>query len=274
MGVGARHRGVRSRLRAASGSRSTRPTTKPPSIWRDEVGFPPERIQRLGDKDNFWQMADTGPCGYISEIFWDLGPEYGPEGGPAVSEDRYVEFWNLVFMQFDQRADGTRVPLPKPSVDTGAGLERWLAIAAGRRHGVGHRRVPPADRDRRARHRRALRHVPGHRAGRLAADPRRARSHDDLPRRRRRRAVERGARLRAAAHHPARGAARVPARRRRSRHAGARRCHRRGHGRRLPRHREAARPDPQRRRPRGRAVPPDARSAASTCSTACSRAAT
>ena len=100
-------------------------------IWEEVVGISPERVQRLGDKDNFWQMADTGPCGYNSEIFWDLGPEHGSVGGPAVSEDRYVELWNLVFMQFDQRPDGTRVPLPRPCIDTGAGLERWLAVLQG-----------------------------------------------------------------------------------------------------------------------------------------------
>ena len=96
-------------------------------IWRDVVGVPAERIQRLGDKDNFWQMADTGPCGYNSEIFWDLGPDFGVEGGPAVSEDRYVELWNLVFMQFERQSDGRLEPLPKLCVDTGAGLERILA---------------------------------------------------------------------------------------------------------------------------------------------------
>jgi alanyl-tRNA synthetase len=100
-------------------------------IWEESVGVAPERIQRMGDKDNLWQMADTGPCGYSSEIFWDLGPDHGPEGGPAVNDDRYIELWNLVFMQFDQRPDGTRVPLPKPSIDTGAGLERLLATAQG-----------------------------------------------------------------------------------------------------------------------------------------------
>ncbi|HEX9505875.1 MAG TPA: alanine--tRNA ligase, partial [Acidimicrobiia bacterium] len=97
------------------------------AIWRDEVGVAPERIQRLGD-DNFWRMADTGPCGPSSEIFWDLGPDHGPGGGPAKNEDRYVEIWNLVFMQFDARPDGELVPLPAPSVDTGAGLERNLAV--------------------------------------------------------------------------------------------------------------------------------------------------
>jgi alanyl-tRNA synthetase len=94
-------------------------------IWRERVGFPAVRIQRLGE-ENFWRMADTGPCGPSSEIFWDLGPEFGPDGGPITEADRYIEIWNLVFMQFDQRADGTRVPLPKPSIDTGAGLERNL----------------------------------------------------------------------------------------------------------------------------------------------------
>jgi alanyl-tRNA synthetase len=96
-------------------------------IWRDRVGFPAARIQRLGD-DNFWRMGDTGPCGPSSEIFWDLGPEHGPDGGPITEADRYIEIWNLVFMQFDQQPDGTRVPLPKPSIDTGAGLERNLMV--------------------------------------------------------------------------------------------------------------------------------------------------
>ncbi len=97
------------------------------AIWRDVVGLPAERIQRLGD-DNFWRMADTGPCGPSSEIFWDRGPEHGPASGPAGNEDRYIEIWNLVFMQFDARPDGELVPLPAPSVDTGAGLERNLAV--------------------------------------------------------------------------------------------------------------------------------------------------
>src|SRR5581483_11823727 len=101
------------------------------AIWRDVVGMPAERIQRMGD-DNFWRMADTGPCGPSSEIFWDLGPGFGAEGGPARgAADRYVEIWNLVFMQYDQRPDGSLVPLPAPSVDTGAGLERNLAVLQG-----------------------------------------------------------------------------------------------------------------------------------------------
>jgi alanyl-tRNA synthetase len=100
-------------------------------IWRDTVGLAPERIQRLGD-DNFWSMAETGPCGPSSEIFLDLGDGHGAAGGPAAgSEDRYLEFWNLVFMQYDAQPDGELVPLPKPGVDTGAGLERTLAILQG-----------------------------------------------------------------------------------------------------------------------------------------------
>ena len=101
------------------------------TIWHKNVGVPMERIQRLGD-DNFWRMGDTGPCGPSSEIFWDLGPEFGADGGPAHgAEDRFVEIWNLVFMQYDAQADGTLVPLPAPSVDTGAGLERNLAVLQG-----------------------------------------------------------------------------------------------------------------------------------------------
>ncbi len=103
------------------------------AIWHEVVGVPMDRIQRLGDKDNFWQMGDTGPCGPCSEIHIDRGPSFGPEGGPLndPAGDRFMEFWNLVFMQFDQSADGTRTPLPKPSVDTGAGLERILALVQG-----------------------------------------------------------------------------------------------------------------------------------------------
>jgi alanyl-tRNA synthetase len=97
------------------------------SIWHDVAGLPGDRVQRMGD-DNFWRMADTGPCGPSSEIFWDLGPSFGADGGPAVDENRYVELWNLVFMQYDAQPDGELVPLPAPSVDTGAGLERCLAV--------------------------------------------------------------------------------------------------------------------------------------------------
>ena len=100
------------------------------AIWHEQVGVPMERIQRLGDKDNFWQAGETGPCGPCSEIHIDRGPAFGPEGGPRNDPhgDRFLEFWNLVFMQFNQGTDGTRTPLPRPSIDTGAGLERILAL--------------------------------------------------------------------------------------------------------------------------------------------------
>ncbi|MFN3254565.1 MAG: alanine--tRNA ligase [Ilumatobacter sp.] len=103
------------------------------AIWHEEVGVPMERIQRLGDKDNYWQMGDTGPCGPCSELHIDRGPAFGPDGGPLGDPfgDRFMEFWNLVFMQFNQAADGSRTPLPKPSIDTGAGLERILALKQG-----------------------------------------------------------------------------------------------------------------------------------------------
>ena len=100
-------------------------------IWENEVGVPAERIQRL-DEDNYWKMGDVGPCGPCSEIFWDKGPEFGADGGPEHGdEDRFIEIWNLVFMQFDQQADGSKTPLPKPSIDTGMGLERTVSVLLG-----------------------------------------------------------------------------------------------------------------------------------------------
>ena len=101
-------------------------------IWTDVVGVPPDRVQRL-DKDNFWEMGDTGPCGPSSEIFWDNGPEFGPDGGPANPEaaERYVELWNLVFPQYNRGPDGELSDLPNKNIDTGAGLERIMAALAG-----------------------------------------------------------------------------------------------------------------------------------------------
>ncbi len=103
------------------------------AIWHEQVGVPMDRIQRLGDKDNFWQMGDTGPCGPCSEIHIDRGPSFGPEGGPIADPegDRFMEFWNLVFMQYNQAPDGSRTLLPKPSIDTGLGLERMLCLLQG-----------------------------------------------------------------------------------------------------------------------------------------------
>ena len=102
-------------------------------IWIDEIGVPKERLSRLGEASNFWAMGDTGPCGPCSEIFYDHGPDIpgGPPGSPDEDGDRYVEIWNLVFMQYERAPDGTLTPLPKPSVDTGAGLERLSAVMQG-----------------------------------------------------------------------------------------------------------------------------------------------
>ena len=100
------------------------------SIWLDEIKIDANKFSRLGEKDNFWAMGDTGPCGPCSEIFYDHGSdvEGGPPGSPDEDGDRYIEIWNLVFMQFERKADGSMRPLPKPSVDTGAGLERLAAV--------------------------------------------------------------------------------------------------------------------------------------------------
>jgi alanyl-tRNA synthetase len=103
-------------------------------IWRDEVGVAPDRIVRLDEADNFWSMGETGPCGPCSEIFYDLGMRPGsrPDFDPNDPTDRWLEFWNLVFMQFDRSADGKMTPLPKPCVDTGMGLERMTSILQGK----------------------------------------------------------------------------------------------------------------------------------------------
>ncbi|WP_018877667.1 alanine--tRNA ligase [Thioalkalivibrio sp. ALE28] len=108
------------------------------NVWANEIQVPAERIIRIGDdpdggSDNFWQMGDTGPCGPCTEVFYDHGPavEGGPPGSPDEDGDRYIEIWNLVFMQYDRDADGTLNPLPRPSVDTGMGLERLAAVLQG-----------------------------------------------------------------------------------------------------------------------------------------------
>ncbi len=99
-------------------------------IWIDKMGVSPDRLSRIGAKDNFWSMGDTGPCGPCSEIFFDHGEDVpgGPPGTPEEDGDRYIEIWNLVFMQYDRDAEGTLNPLPKPSVDTGMGMERLVAV--------------------------------------------------------------------------------------------------------------------------------------------------
>ena len=102
-------------------------------VWVDEIGVDPTRCARLGEQSNFWQMGDTGPCGPCTEIFYDHGPDIpgGPPGSPDEDGDRYVEIWNLVFMQYERSSDGALTPLPKPSVDTGMGLERVAAVMQG-----------------------------------------------------------------------------------------------------------------------------------------------
>src|SRR5712675_1617143 len=102
-------------------------------IWLKDIGVSPQRFARLGEASNFWAMGDTGPCGPCSEIFYDHGPGIagGPPGSPEEEGDRYVEIWNLVFTQFERAADGKLKPLPRPSVDTGMGLERIAAVMQG-----------------------------------------------------------------------------------------------------------------------------------------------
>jgi len=104
------------------------------AIWRRVAGLPDSRIIRIPTSDNFWRMGDTGPCGPCSEIFYDHGPTIpgGPPGSPDEDGDRFIEIWNLVFMQFEEGPPGTRVPLPRPSIDTGLGLERFAAILQGK----------------------------------------------------------------------------------------------------------------------------------------------
>jgi alanyl-tRNA synthetase len=96
-----------------------------------EVGVPRERIQALGESENFWKAGPTGPCGPNTELYLDRGPEFGPDGGPSVGGDRFLEFWNLVFMQYDRASDGSLSPLPAKNIDTGAGLERLAVLLQG-----------------------------------------------------------------------------------------------------------------------------------------------
>src|SRR5579871_3956798 len=103
-------------------------------LWQSVAGVDAARIKRMGASSNFWAMGDTGPCGPCSEIFYDHGPSIpgGPPGSADEDGDRFVEIWNLVFMQFEEGPPGTRVPLPRPSIDTGMGLERVAAVLQGK----------------------------------------------------------------------------------------------------------------------------------------------
>src|ERR1700741_2321890 len=104
------------------------------NLWKKIAGLPESRIARIAGSDNFWSMGDTGPCGPCTEIFWDHGDKIwgGPPGSPEADGDRFIEIWNLVFMQYEQVAPGVRNPLPKPSIDTGAGLERVATVLQGK----------------------------------------------------------------------------------------------------------------------------------------------
>ena len=180
-------------------------------LWIDEVGVRPERIQRMGDEDNFWAMGDTGPCGPDSEIFMDLGEAYGHEGGPKHGGDaRFVEIWNLVFMQYNRDADGTLSDLPRKNIDTGAGLERILPVSAGARFDLRHRPVRADHRRGGLRPRHRLRDRPGDR--RRAAGAGRPRPRLLHAGGRRRPAGQRGPRLRAATGRAPRRPGRPPGR--------------------------------------------------------------
>ena len=229
-------------------------------LWK-KIGMPPERIVPLPSSENFWSVGGPGPCGPDSEIYYDFGPEAGcgePDCQPGCTRcERFLEFWNLVFMEYEQHADGTLTPLPKQNIDTGLGLERTARIVQG---------VPSVyDTDAyqtimawiAARVRRRVRRLRRRDEG--ASRARGSRPRDDVPRRRGRRAVERGPRLRAAPRDPARRAARLA-----DRDAGAvprraRRRRDRRDGRRVSGARRAPRRDPSRARRRGGAVRRDAR---------------
>ena len=223
----------------ASGSPSTRATTRPRTCGPTRSASPAS-ASSASARTTSGRWARPARAARRSEIFWDYGPDVGPEGGPAnpAAEDRYVEIWNLVFPQYLRGADGQLSDLPSKNIDTGAGLERMLAVLAGSPSLyaadtlsalVDEAQSVTGSPPRRVRARR-------HRA---AADGR-PRPHHDVPRGRRRHPVERGPRLRAAAHHPPRHPLRLPAGRRAAGAAGDGRAHDRRHGRRLPRGGRAA----------------------------------
>ena len=173
-------------------------------LWKKIAGLPEERIIRIAGSDNFWQMGDIGPCGPCSEIFYDHGPHIpgGPPGSPDAEGDRFIEIWNLVFMQFEQLPGGKRVDLPKPSIDTGMGLERIAAVLQGTHDNYKIDLFGAIIGACRRSHRRRCRG----RAGGLAPRHRRSSARVGVPDRRRRAAFERRARLCAPPHHAPRHA--------------------------------------------------------------------
>ena len=174
----------------------------------EAVGMPPERIVALPSSENFWSVGGPGPCGPDSEIYWDWGAEHGcgdPTCAPACPRcDRFLEFWNLVFMEYEQHPDGTLTPLPKQNIDTGMGLERLAAIVQD----VPNRSVYETDGYQAIMDwvaaESGVAFGDSRRGDEGASRPRRPRPRDDVPRRRRRHAVERGPRLRAPPDHPPR----------------------------------------------------------------------
>ena len=200
--------GLRPAASTGSGSRSTPTTTTRRRLWQ-EVGAPPERILRFGEKENFWAMGETGPCGPCSEIHYDRGADPLAPGraelvnGPG---DDIVEIWNLVFMQYERDAAGDLHPLPRPSIDTGAGLERFAAVLQGVESNyetdlfmpIISARWPSWPSGPTIPTASSAPALPGHR---------RPRPRGHLPDDRRRGAVQRGPRLRAAADHPPRACA-------------------------------------------------------------------
>ena len=199
----------------ADGDRLSSTTTRRSISGRRSQACQTSRIIRIAGSDNFWQMGDTGPCGPCSEIFYDHGDKIwgGPPGSPKQDGDRFIEIWNLVFMQFEQLEGGARNPLPKPSIDTGAGLERVAAVLQGKHDNYDIdlfvaliRAIVRADRRR-----------PARRAEGLAARDRRPPAGLVVPDCRRRAAVERGSRLCAAPDHAPRHAPCAAARRAASR---------------------------------------------------------
>ena len=220
-------------------------------LWRKISGFPDEKIIRIAGSDNFWSMGELGPCGPCSEIFYDHGPSVkgGPPGSPDAEGDRFVEIWNLVFMQYEQVAADKRIDLPQPSIDTGMGLERIAAVLQGTHDNYEIDLFLRADRSLGLAHRRS-------RQGRGQAKPprhRRSFARGLLPHRRRRAAVERGTRLCAPPHHAPRHASRASARRRGASAVAVGADARHRDGPRLPRAR--ARPEPHRRDAEARGDP-------------------
>ena len=205
--------------------------------WKS-VGVPSDRIVLLPRSENFWQAGATGPCGPCSELYYDRGLEFGAEDDlPGGDNERFLEYWNLVFMQYDQEPEGVLTPLPAKNIDTGLGLERQAMLQQGTDSIYETDNFRAADPARRAAQRPHL--PPGRRHRPRAAHPRRPLARDVVPDRRRRRAVERGPRLRPPPHHAPRDPAGPPDRHRARLHAALRGRRAGAHGLRLPRARSS-----------------------------------